>query len=265
MNGLTTGLADGWLMAVFAATLIATVIAEQAWPAFPRRPDTEGRLRANLALGILSLATQGATVAFVAAWTARMQAAGVVGVLPRIGVSGLALAVLSFLSLSLAQYAQHRASHAWPWLWRMHRVHHADTSLDVTTAFRHHPLEAVVGVIWLSAVSTALGLSPGAILAYGAAALLLAIPQHADLSLGRLERWTSGWLVTPAVHHVHHSAERRETDSNYGDVLTLWDRLFRTWSARDPDQRRAMRLGLGEDSDGEAHRIGQQLSSILRR
>ena len=141
----------------------------------------------------------------------------------------------------------------------MHRVHHSDAALDVTTAFRHHPLERSVALAWHGGVAVALGLVLAGLLLYGVAALLLSVPQHADLRLpAPLDRLLAVLVATPAAHRVHHSARPAETDSNYGEVLTLWDRLFGTWRSGGG----AAPVGL---DDPDHARLSAQLMSPFRR
>lgn len=256
--------ASWWPVLAVVAVLVIVVVLEARWPALARQRSAPERHRANVMLGILTLAVQAATVGVAAAVAAAAVRLGFTGVFPALGLSGWWLIALSLLTISLASYAQHRASHRWAWLWRLHRVHHVDTALDITTAFRHHPLEPIVTAVWLSVVAALCGLSPLALLIYATLVVLLAIPQHADLSIGRAEGLLGGWLVTPGVHHVHHSAHQAETDSNYGDVITLWDRAFGSWQVRSPEARQTMRIGLGERYDGTANAVRAQIASAWR-
>jgi len=160
---------------------------------------------------------------------------------------GIPLAVqylLTFLLLDLWGYASHRLFHAMPVLWRLHLVHHSDTQVDITTSQRHHPLEAALGAgLTLSLVAT-LGLPAPAIGLYLLFASAFAIWAHANLRLpaavDRLMRRLA--VVTPSFHAAHHSSDSRQTDSNYGMVLTLWDRLFGSYT--DPDQQQVRHYGL---------------------
>tara|TARA_B110000503_G_C7160496_1_gene419441 strand:- start:2136 stop:3872 length:1737 start_codon:yes stop_codon:yes gene_type:complete len=136
-----------------------------------------------------------------------------------------------FLLLDFVAYWEHRLMHEVPLFWRIHLVHHSDTALDVTTGQRHHPLEKIVSVIIGFMMLFALGFSVQALAFYALVTQLSALYTHANIGLPEsIERQLRGWLVTPAVHAVHHSSYQPETDSNYGGVLTVWDRLFGTYS-----------------------------------
>jgi sterol desaturase/sphingolipid hydroxylase (fatty acid hydroxylase superfamily) len=147
----------------------------------------------------------------------------------------------------------------------VHRVHHADTAVDLSTGFRHHPLELLYVAVCYLAMAVVLGLSPIALIAYEGAAVLLSLWSHANLRLPQAaDRLLAAVLVTPALHHVHHSAHQTETDSNYGELFSLWDRLFGTLTRLDEDQLRAMRAGLGAEHDAAAAHLGRQLLLPLR-
>ncbi|HRE20011.1 MAG TPA: sterol desaturase family protein [Rhabdaerophilum sp.] len=141
------------------------------------------------------------------------------------------LAILaSVILLDLAIYAQHVLFHKVPVLWRLHRVHHADTEMDATTGIRFHPLEIVVSLGFKLGAITMIGTPPFAVFLFEVLLNAGALFTHANLNLpaaweGRLRLL----LVTPGMHRVHHSRERVDTDSNYGFNLTVWDRLFRTY------------------------------------
>lgn len=163
-----------------------------------------------------------------------------------LGQTDLPLAVkcvLGFLALDLLNYGLHRLSHHHPLLWRVHLVHHSDVQLDVTTSVRHHPVEALVNGGLMAALVIVLGLPWQAVAAHAIAALAIAAWSHANLRLpGRLET-PLGWvLVTPGMHVQHHSAQRAQTDSNYGTVLSCWDRLFGSFNAPQASDPRALGL-----------------------
>lgn len=232
------------------AMLIAAAVAEQIAPAFAAR-HSDGRLRTNVVLGCLSLTVAALLPLAVAGLAIAMPFAGPLARLGepwRFGVS--------LVMISLAQYALHRASHRFAPLWRVHRVHHSDTAIDLSTTFRHHPLEMAVALGWYGLVAGLSGASPAAVVAYGWAAQLLGIAHHADVALPTwAERWLSRVVITPGLHHVHHSADQRQTDSNYGDVVPWWDRLFGTLSRGRPE-----RIGLGEGYDAAASDALRQLA-----
>jgi sterol desaturase/sphingolipid hydroxylase (fatty acid hydroxylase superfamily) len=146
------------------------------------------------------------------------------------------LLTIALMDLVVA-YVHHRLMHGVPLLWKFHVVHHSDPHVDSTTALRHSPLEAAMrGAITLLAV-IGLGVAPGPLVAYQAAALLSAQWIHADLHLPAwLDRLLRTVFVSPAMHRVHHHRSLPETDSNYSTVFSLWDRAFGTFLA--PESRR---------------------------
>ncbi len=140
-------------------------------------------------------------------------------------------ATLLFLFLDFWRYWEHRVFHEVPLLWRIHLVHHSDTAIDVTTSQRHHPLESVIVTLLAIALVFSLGVSAEAIGIYLLAAMLSSLWAHANINLPEaFDKPLRKVLVTPGVHAMHHSSYQPETDSNYGSVLTIWDRLFGTYT-----------------------------------
>ncbi|MBS0416007.1 MAG: sterol desaturase family protein [Proteobacteria bacterium] len=169
--------------------------------------------------------------------------------------------VLTFLVMESMAYALHRLSHAMPWLWRLHAVHHSDVELDATTTHRHHPLENLVGALLTLPVLIALAPPPLAVLAYSLVALAVATLSHGNLRLPAwLDRGLRWLVVTPAYHRVHHSAHRPQTDSNYATLLPLFDHLFRSATAVPPDGGRGLTMGLERGRDARS----QSLAALLR-
>lgn len=154
-------------------------------------------------------------------------------------------ALLGIVALDGCAWAVHRLMHASPALWRVHRVHHSDTFVDVTTAYRQHPLETGLRFAFTLVPALALGLAPATVAAYRALSALNALLEHADVRYPRaIEAALGGWLVTPERHKVHHSRERAQTDSNYANILCIWDRVFGT--LRPASEAAAVRYGLDE-------------------
>ena len=148
--------------------------------------------------------------------------------------------VVGFLLLDLMGYLLHRCEHAVPLLWRFHALHHSDPDVDVTTAVRHHPFEYLfTSVVYLFALAV-LDIPAVVVLSHGLATFAMAAVQHGNIRLPeRLERWLQPVLVTVDMHRIHHSIVFEQANSNYGAVLSLWDRLFGTytWISRTQHQR----------------------------
>jgi sterol desaturase/sphingolipid hydroxylase (fatty acid hydroxylase superfamily) len=159
---------------------------------------------------------------------------------------GLSL-VAGFLLLDLMRYAVHRCEHAVPFLWRFHALHHSDPDVDVTTSVRHHPIEYVLasGVYWVAVIM--LGIPAIVVLSHGLAVFGTAAVQHGNIRLPeRLERWLQPVLVTTDMHRIHHSIEFSRANWNYGAVLSIWDRLFATYTSMSPAQHEGIVFGIRE-------------------
>ena len=227
------------------AFLIGFWVWETWRPYFGRFEEEGGRLRhaarnVTLALAntaILALAFGGAT-----AWVAAKTSAAEWGLLAWLRWSVAAEFALALVLLDLWMYGWHRANHRLPLLWRFHRMHHSDRAMDVTTATRFHLGEHVGANTARLALIPLLGLDLWQLVVYDA--LVIAITQfhHADIGLGRWDRWLRLAIVTPEMHKVHHSDWRPETDSNYSTVLSCWDRLAGTFRVRSDWQ--TFRFGL---------------------
>lgn len=151
--------------------------------------------------------------------------------------------ILVFMVLDCWRYWEHRLFHQLSLLWRLHLVHHSDTHLDVTTTERHHPIEVAVGTTTLLTLVWLLRLPAAPIAFYLITATVVTLISHTSLNIpASIDRWLRWIIVTPRVHAVHHSSQQTETDSNYGTVLTIWDRIFGSYT--DPEQAGIPHFGL---------------------
>jgi sterol desaturase/sphingolipid hydroxylase (fatty acid hydroxylase superfamily) len=243
------------LVAWFFALAAAELVAARRRPA--GEPSGDGRLITNFGLGVLALAAS-SLVPMVKLGTSFLGQSAETGFAVRYAWPGLVVVGVLLLADSLATYWTHRAMHAVPWLWRIHRVHHSDAAVDVSTSLRNHPLELVVTIPVSVAVIVIVGASPTAVLITQTIMVAASIWQHADIDLPRADRALAPLLITPGIHRLHHSPERRLHDSNYGDLITLWDQLFGTFSR--PGAR--ARVGL-ENQIAPSNRLLQQLWSPI--
>lgn len=153
---------------------------------------------------------------------------------------------LSLVLLDLATWFQHWVTHKVPLLWRLHRVHHTDPEIDVTTALRFHPAEIAVSLLWKGAVVVVLGVPALAALWFEVLLNALAQFNHANMRLPLwLDRSLRLGIVTPDMHRVHHSTNRAEHDHNYGFCLSIWDRLFGQYKSQ-PDAGH-IEMAIGQD------------------
>lgn len=229
----------------------------------PRRSLRHGRSRrwvTNLGLFALDTALVRVAVPLLMVGTAQLAQARGWGLFNQLALPFWLELLLTLAALDLALFFQHWATHRVPLLWRLHQVHHADPDFDVTTAARFHPIEIGLSMLYKMAVVAALG--PAALaafvfeVAFNAATLFV----HANLSLPpALDRLARFFVVTPDMHRIHHSTLQRETNSNYGTILSGWDRLFRTYRTRAQAGQDGLTIGLAEYQDDRPLALGWSL------
>lgn len=243
--------------AIRLLALFGTLVVLVGWEALaPRRRRSQRRGRrwlANLGLAAIDTAMLRLAAPAAAVGLAAMAQAQGWGLFHQAAIPGWLAIGLSLVLLDLALYGQHLASHAVPLLWRLHRVHHTDLDIDVTTGLRFHPAEILLSMLYKGLVVVTLGAPPVAVLIYEILLSSSSLFSHSNLRLpDGLERAVRRLWVTPDMHRVHHSVLRAETDSNYGTCLSLWDRLFRTYRAQPRAGHDGMTLGIagfGEATD----------------
>lgn len=167
---------------------------------------------------------------------------------------------LAILILDFSIWAQHLITHKVPVLWRLHRVHHADVDIDVTTAIRFHPVEIALSMALKIGLVYLLGPAGLAVVLFEILLNGTAMFNHANI---KLPLWVDAIvrrvLVTPDMHRVHHSVDRAEHDSNYGFALSIWDQLFGTYIAQPKDGHEEMAIGL-QWQDDRPSKLGWSLA-----
>jgi sterol desaturase/sphingolipid hydroxylase (fatty acid hydroxylase superfamily) len=251
--------------AVYFGLLGVLVVAERIKPFRPRTGPRGQSWATNYALTLLNVLAIGALpISFVAiAELAHEQGVGLLSGLEL----GLPVSVaLSLLLRSFISFITHLLMHKVPLLWRVHRVHHLDTDIDVSTTVRFHPLEFPLGLIIGAPLVFAFGLSPWVLILYELLDVAVTLWSHSNLAT---PRWVESLLryavVTPALHRVHHSIVPDETDSNFGAVFPLWDLAFGTFRARTRAEPSTMPIGLMAVRDGRARNLWWLLSVPFRR
>jgi sterol desaturase/sphingolipid hydroxylase (fatty acid hydroxylase superfamily) len=183
------------------------------------------------------------------------------GLLNNVALPGWLAVALSVVALDLAIYLQHLMFHAVPLLWRLHMVHHADLDFDASTGVRFHTLEILLSVLIKMGVVVLLGAPALGVVIFEVLLNATSLFSHGNVRLpGWLDRPLRLAVVTPEMHRVHHSAEPRETNSNFGFNLPWWDYLFGTYRARPAEGHEGMTVGLSQFRD---ERVADRLHWML--
>lgn len=251
-------------LVAFAAVLLAMAALEAA---FPRRAQRLAWRRWPSNLGLVAVATlmlrlvAPAGAVGIAIWA---EPRGL-GLFPAIGLPFWAAVPVAVLLLDLLIYFQHRVFHAVPVLWRLHRVHHADPELDASSGLRFHPVEILLSLGIKGVAVVALGAPPEAVLLFEVLLNATSLFNHANVAIPRWLDAPLRWvLVTPDMHRVHHSEIRRETDSDFGFCLSVWDRVFGTYVAEPEKGQLGMVIGVeGYRADAQ-QRIDRLLVQPLK-
>ncbi len=191
----------------------------------------------------------------VAAWA---QSAGV-GLFNLVALPAWSSIFLCVLILDFAIYWQHVATHKFPILWRMHKVHHADRDMDVTTAVRFHPLELLLSLVYKAGCLLILGAPILAVLIFELLLFLGATFTHSNLKLPAwLDKTLRLVIATPDAHRAHHSTLVSEQNTNYGFFIIWWDKLFGTYTVVPKEGHLDMAIGLKAQND-QCERVDQML------
>ncbi|MFA9386905.1 MAG: sterol desaturase family protein [Methyloceanibacter sp.] len=256
--------------AVFAGVFLVMAAVEFFWPKRKLIASKGRRWLTNIGISV----TAGVLIRLMATAIVPIAAVAVafyaedhqIGLLNHAPWPAWVKVAVSLVLLDLAIWAQHLASHKIPVLWRLHKVHHADRDIDVTTAVRFHPIEIGLSMLWKIVVVLVLGAPPLAVFLFEVILNACAMFNHANVAL---PGWADAILrlvvVTPDMHRVHHSVRRREHDSNYGFNLSLWDRLFRTYTAQPEGGHQGMTIGLNTYQNEEPSKLGWSLLLPFRR
>lgn len=235
---------ESWLAAkagLIGVWFVALAAAERLAPSAPRPPG-ERRIARNLGLWAGNALMNPLLIVPIAAAAATFE------VWRRPDAPAWVWLCIDLVALDLWAYGWHRANHEWRWLWRFHRVHHLDRFLDVTSAVRFHPGEVLISALARAPLLALADIALVSVVVFDVLMLAAALFHHSNLRLPRrLESVLRLVVVTPSHHWVHHHVRSEDTNSNYGAVLTLWDRLFGSWSAT--QRTPAMPIGLEAEPD----------------
>ncbi|MFL5298158.1 MAG: sterol desaturase family protein [Phenylobacterium sp.] len=243
MNYITSLQTGGVLFAAMAClALVEALIPLRARNAWSRR-----HVLPNLALTFITFASNlllNIPILIVLTW----QQAHHLGLF-NAALLPTAAMLAGVLVLDLAWYVTHVTMHKVPALWRFHAVHHSDPIVDVTTTIRQHPGESLIRYAFLATFAFGFGVPPAGFALYRLWSALHGLTEHANL---RLPQWLDtavAWVFSsPNMHKVHHSRDAALTDRNYGNILSLWDRFFGSFTPS--VQGRAIVYGLdGFDAD----------------
>lgn len=252
----------GDVQAVLFFGLFGVLFVTEKW--IPRRSYAESQKRRRLTNIVFLASTVAMTTVIpisfisVALWAQSQQ----LGLLNQLEANSVAVIVATLLARAFVSFFTHFLGHKIPFLWRLHRVHHLDTELDVTSTTRFHPLEFVVNLAIGVPMIVAIGMSPWVLVVYEFLDVAVTLFTHSNIRLPvRLNAVLRYVIVTPDLHRVHHSSWQPETDSNFGAVFPIWDQIFGTFRTQTRDPQETMELGLKERRDPQASRLGWLLIS----
>jgi len=249
-------------IASLLAIMGLVAVVEAAVPLHARGSWHKVHVGPNLALTFI---TFGTSLVFNMALVSILFAldASHVSLLRLLSLPPLATTALAVLLLDLSFYVAHRAMHWSPSFWRFHAIHHSDPAVDVTTTVRQHPGETVIRYGFMAAFAIAFGTPPEAFALYRVWSVVNGFLEHANVRVPRrLDTVFSGIVTTPNMHKVHHSRSIAETNTNYGNIFSIFDRLCATFTPSERGTR--IVYGLNGFDDVALHSTGALLWQPLR-
>jgi sterol desaturase/sphingolipid hydroxylase (fatty acid hydroxylase superfamily) len=252
---------------VLSYAAVFAIMALWEWYA-PRRPLKVGRWprwKGNFGILVLDILAVRLLVPTAAVGVALVAASKGWGLFHLLALPEWATIPLGFVALDLVIYTQHVVFHYVPVLWRVHRMHHADLDIDVTTGVRFHPFEILLSLAIKMAVIAVIGIPAPAVLIFAVVLNASAMFNHSNVALPRwLEPFARWVIVTPQMHEMHHSALREETDSNFGFNLPWWDRMFGTYRAEPVAGEQGIQIGLPDFHDVAELRLDRLITQPFR-
>ncbi len=244
-------------------------LAMAAWELLaPRRPWAVGRAPrwpSNLGIVVVDALAVRLLIPTTAVGVALLAAQHGFGLFHLVGWPGWLAGIVGFVVLDLVIYGQHVVFHKVPWLWRLHRMHHADLDIDVTTGLRFHPVEILLSMLIKIATVALFGIPAIAVVAFEVVLNATSMFNHSNAAMPAwLDRLVRLVVVTPDMHRVHHSVVRVETDSNFGFNLPWWDRLFGTYRAAPAAGHDGVTIGLPIFRDRRELRLDRLLTQPFR-
>jgi sterol desaturase/sphingolipid hydroxylase (fatty acid hydroxylase superfamily) len=249
-------------LALLVAACVLLSSLEALVPLFHYR---RGRLRRAIPNLVLAIGVVLTNLAFASAMASLsiLVLRERIGLLARWHSSPWLQLVLGVAGLDLSAYVSHLLLHKIAVGWKFHRVHHSELEVDVTTAFRQHPGETLWRLLWQCLAIAIFGLPFWVVPVYQSLSSLNGLLEHANLRIAegfdRILRWL---VVTPNMHKVHHSRYAAETDSNYSNIFSVWDRLFGTYTTRADYQ--SLRYGLEGFDDERTQTLGRLIREPFR-
>ena len=245
------GFSEGTVrLCVFASVFVIMACAETLMPRKQRTQPRGLRWFTNWSLVIVDSIVLRIVFPILAVGVAAYAGEQGWGVLNLVALPFWLEVILVVVLLDLAVWAQHVATHKIPILWRVHKVHHVDRDIDVTTGIRFHPVEIILSMAYKLVVVIALGPAALAVVLFEVVLNASAMFNHANFRLPlAVDRVLRTVIVTPDMHRVHHSVIHRETDSNYGFFFSVWDRIFGTYIAQPYHGHNGIVIGLDEHQD----------------
>ncbi len=233
--------------AVFLTLFILLACGEFFFPLAKRKCTRLRQWFINLSIVIIDTILLKLLLPLLAVGVAQYAAEHSLGVFNIIAMPAWLTIILSLLLLDLLIYGQHVLMHNLPLLWKLHRMHHTELGLDVSSAVRFHPLEILLSMLIKMLFVLLMGIPVAAVILFEVLLNALALFNHSNLKLNkRLDALLRSCFVTPEVHWVHHSQIVKETNSNYGFNLIIWDKLFATYTAKPTLDYPEMQQGLRE-------------------
>lgn len=249
----------------FSGTLVALVVWELLAPRRQPQLGRAARWPSNLGIVVFDTVLARLLAPITAVGLALVCDANRWGLFHVLALPTWVSVLLAFLALDVAIYLQHVMFHAVPVLWRLHRMHHADQDIDVTTGVRFHPIEILLSLGIKLGVVAALGPPAIAVLLFEVLLNATSMFNHSNIGmplwLDRALRWI---VVTPDMHRVHHSIVIRETNSNFGFNLPWWDRLFGTYRDQPDAGHENMIIGIRQFREAGEQRLDRMLTQPFR-
>jgi len=232
---------------VFVALFFLFALAETRLPLSQRKTSRLRQWSTNICLAIINSLFLKLLVPLLAVGVALYANEHKVGLFNQLDLPYFVGFILSLLLLDLLIYVQHLLFHKVPFLWRLHRMHHTEIGLDVSSALRFHPIEMILSMLIKMSFVLLMGVPIEAVIIFEILLNGFALFNHSNLKLpSALDKLLRKLIVTPEVHWIHHSPISQETNSNYGFNLIIWDKIFSTYIDKPQIGYKQMQQGLYE-------------------